>query len=799
MHLFRINVFTSYILAVIMCPWLIPSARAQLTVVQGSAMNMTPLQLVQNYLVGSGVTVSNATFNGSPTLISSNLIGTFATAGGATTQLGLLGGILMTSGKASLAIGPNSNTGAGFNANGTGDPDLNILSGSTTFDKAVLEFDFVPQFDTVRFRYVFGSEEFMEYCGSYNDAFGFFLSGPGIAGTFSNNAINIALMPGTNDYVTINNICDNPNSRWTNPPGGLYYQYDALTHVFRAWAVVQPCSTYHIKLAIADAVDHALDSGVFLEKNSFSSPGLSMSNDAAIPALGNLAVEGCNDVLVSFKLTSPLGYSYHVHYTILGTATNGTDYTHIPDSVVFPPGHDSVSVLIHPILDLVPEGNETVILRLNQISCNGTVQADTIVIADYIPISMQPLHDTTMCYGGQIVLSAVPSGGHRPFQYTWNIQPQNDSVIILTPPVGTNNYHVTITDICNYEASDTAIVTVHPVPVADAGPDVTIANGTSTVLHGNASGGYGNYSYSWTSNPPGFTSSEQNPSTGNLSGSKIYELTITDLSSGCQSVPDEVIVYIQGGPLSVNPVVEPDTVCIGNPAQLHSLAGGGSGIYTYTWTSDPPGFTSSQPDPEITPETSTTYFLTVNDGFNQMSGNTQIKVNPLPVIYLGPTDTVVCVYDTVTLDAGNPGSAYLWSNGETTRKIMFMATGIGYEVQTYTVHVTNTSSCSDSATINVVFSFDACSGVANHESGPDFEIIPNPTAGNFRLSLDPMILHPEIEILNLLGQVVFRQRPETTDGRGNEYEIHATFLPGGLYIVRVTGEHFSGQKKLLIR
>ncbi|HSN50226.1 MAG TPA: choice-of-anchor L domain-containing protein, partial [Bacteroidales bacterium] len=273
-----------------------------MTVVQGTALNMTPQELVQNYLVGPGVTISNVTFNGSSSTITSNQIGSFATHGLAQIQLGLSGGLLMTSGKASIAIGPNSSTSAGFNAGGTGDPDLNAISGSTTFDKCILEFDFVPQNDTVRFRYVFGSEEFFEYCSGYNDAFGFFLSGPGINGTFSNNAINIALMPGSQtNYVTISNVCNTSNSRWDNA-GGTQFQYDALTHTFTALKVLTPCLTYHIKLAIADAVDHAYDSGVFLEENSFSSPGVTMNLSNSSPFLGNQALEGCSDVAISFRL-----------------------------------------------------------------------------------------------------------------------------------------------------------------------------------------------------------------------------------------------------------------------------------------------------------------------------------------------------------------------------------------------------------------------------------------------------------------------------------------------------------------
>jgi len=100
---------------------------SQLTVTQGAGLGMTPLQLVQTMLVGQGVTISNVTFNGSSSLITSNQIGSFQCVGGAYTQLGLSGGIIISSGTAVGAIGPN-NTG-GFTGNippGVGDPDLNI-------------------------------------------------------------------------------------------------------------------------------------------------------------------------------------------------------------------------------------------------------------------------------------------------------------------------------------------------------------------------------------------------------------------------------------------------------------------------------------------------------------------------------------------------------------------------------------------------------------------------------------------------------------------------------------------------
>ena len=121
---------------------------------------------------------------------------------------------------------------------------------------------------------MFGSEEYPEYANSsFNDVFGFFLSGPGIAGIFTNNARNIATLPETNQFVSINNVNHINNSQfYINNSGGLTIQYDGFTTVLKANATVIPGETYHIKLAIADVSDNIYDSGVCIKAGSFSSP-----------------------------------------------------------------------------------------------------------------------------------------------------------------------------------------------------------------------------------------------------------------------------------------------------------------------------------------------------------------------------------------------------------------------------------------------------------------------------------------------------------------------------------------------
>ena len=247
-------------------------------------MTQTPQDLVQNVLLGPGVTVSNITFNGGAGNIWSEQAGFFDSN---MANVGIPTGIILATGDVTQAAGPNatgSNSlgGGNLSSPGTCDADLQLLDPTATGfnDCAVLEFDFVPSGDSLKFNFVFASEEYLEFVNSINDAFGFFISGPGFNGPYANNAENIALVPGTTTPITINTVNNLVNSAYyvdngdgftapfNNDP--FYIQFDGLTTVLTAEALVQCGQTYHIKIAIADANDTAWDSAVFLEAGSFT-------------------------------------------------------------------------------------------------------------------------------------------------------------------------------------------------------------------------------------------------------------------------------------------------------------------------------------------------------------------------------------------------------------------------------------------------------------------------------------------------------------------------------------------------
>jgi gliding motility-associated-like protein len=520
------------------------SGYSQLTVTNGSLTGLTAEQLVQQILVGAGVTVSNVTFNGSSGTLTSDMIGSFTTAGPATAQLGFTGGIIMTSGTANIAVGPNS-SGSDGSSSGTGsDPDLAMLiPGYTIYDKAILEFDFVPISDTIQFRYVFGSEEFFEYCNStFNDVFGFFVSGPGITGPFSNNSINIALMPGSSNYVTIDNICGSPYS--INNAGGTYIEYDGFTVVLTAWCIVQPCQQYHIKLAIGDAGDSAFDSGVFLEENSFSTNGISY-NTSYSSNIDTVAVEGCNNAIISFLLNLPAQDTIIINYTIGGSAQEGPDYPVVPDSLIIYPGQDSAGFVITPYSDGINEPSETVIISFVNTIC-GTLDTIIIIIKDYDVIQVTITPDVYICNGAPANIQVNGSYGYPPLSYMWSTG--QDVTSIVVQPSTPTMYYVSVFDACNFASVDSVLVSISNLTSQFTSIDsVTCHDYTDANLGVTAYDGLPDITYLWSTGDT--TSDITHLSSGN------YTVTVTD-GIGCTSVNTITLTNPEGLTISLTPTDE---------------------------------------------------------------------------------------------------------------------------------------------------------------------------------------------------------------------------------------------------
>ena len=446
------------------------------------------------FIGGNCFDVSNVTLNGS-----TSGIGMFRN-GNASIQID--SGVILSSGSILNILGPNTSTSTGNSFNlTTSDPDIASLSpGGNIFDVTSIEFDFAPTVDSVSFEYVFASEEYCDYVFSpFNDVFGFFMSGPGINGTFTNGAVNLALVPGTNDYVAINSVNQQTNSSYylDNTPQGqgqntsAFYdcdpdinmdgvaidliEFDGFTTVLRASVEVIPCETYHIKLVVCDISDGIFDSAVFLKAGSFKAGVKAKLESYVINEPGsNILYEDCKEGYFIVRRFD--GENIHLPYEVAltlnaaSTATYGVDYAPFDTVIVIPPYTNFVIIPIDIFDDGIDEGTETILLQLeNDCSCSNPFAE--LVIIDPPPLFIE-VPDVTICEESSALLEADVSGGVPDYYVEWDDGTLGTNFIAITNQ--TTEYTVSVTDICDHLKVDTVEVTVIPKPIASMDGEMII-------------------------------------------------------------------------------------------------------------------------------------------------------------------------------------------------------------------------------------------------------------------------------------------------------------------------------------
>ncbi len=409
-------------------------------------------KMVNQVLVGSGVVIKNVLFKGD-----TNAIGIFD---GRNSNIGLDSGIIISTGLAKNAVGPNQDKTSTSNQK-LGDGDLNsLIPGTVTKDAASLQFDFTPVSTSVKFRFVFASEEYPQWVDyPYNDLFGFFISGPGITGKK-----NIALIPNTNDPISIKTINFKTNSNlYIDNTNGLTVQYDGFTKVIEIVADnLTACQTYTIKMAIADVFDDAYDSGFFLEALSFKSESANEAKVSVIIPFGTKNIqEKCDSSIFRFsRLSSDLSKKQRVDFSIGGTATMGVDYLTIPDSVVIQAGRAFADVVIFPVDDNVTENPESVLLT---ITSNGICSKsfDSVNIKDFDTLKITGFK-TVDCTGDTVFKQVKYTGGSTHLGYTWTDSLgtiKGLSAILTASPDSLTMFIISIYDSCiNYTSIDTVYI-----------------------------------------------------------------------------------------------------------------------------------------------------------------------------------------------------------------------------------------------------------------------------------------------------------------------------------------------------
>ena len=421
------------------------SSYGQISVASSDKPPFTTENIIENVFLGNGVEILDISYEGTP-----DAVGVFNNAA---PFLGLGRGIVLSTGSVNDINNVSSQLADGDTSRDTlFDEQLEELAGITVRDVARYTIEFIPTSDTLRFRYVFASEEYPQFqCSSSNDAFGFFITGSNPNGP-DYDFDNIALIPDPEDPstfldlpVTINNVNNgmvpatgNPDrcileySEYYNDVGPNNYPiFNGYLDVFVAEAIVVPCETYTIKIAIGDGREGEIDSAVFLEEKSFSTGSLDISVDN--PGIDGGISEGCSPGQINLSLIRRTISDFPIEVEVLTDPSLGNialpnvDFVMETDNLFIPQGERNLSIDVMPLSDNLDEDTEFIYIKIRRDICN----VDTLIVPIFDnSLDFVTLEDSLFtCFQNPVRLEAIV----------------DDKVNITNPPTfrNTDNYLIT--------------------------------------------------------------------------------------------------------------------------------------------------------------------------------------------------------------------------------------------------------------------------------------------------------------------------------------------------------------------
>lgn len=639
----------------------------------GSISN--PVGMIENTFIGDGVEIVSIDFEGVPI--------TFGQFSNAQDYIGINDGIMMTTGKVEDAS-KNGNDEAINNSIGGGitDPDiLKLISGTTdeiVRDVSIIKIVFRPETDTLRFKYIWASEEYPDFvCSAYNDVFGFIISGPGFNGVYENNGENIALIPETQLPVAINTLnngmkgdpdvasdeyCTSldyaqyfvDNNRALQPP-----VYDGFSVPLEAIAKVEPCQEYTIKLLIADLGDATYDSAVFLEAGSFRTNTLQV--DVLTASNDNTIVEGCGVAEVKLSTNFARSSTTSLDAKILGSAVNGVDYTTIDEvSFELPANETEVSIRVEALEDGITEGLDSVLIAYQRSPCSAV---DTILI--YIKdneLTAKDIPDTVyVCGSGETMLDAtspvaIPEDQFFESEPNLMIEPEEQEVYADIQVSGVQTYSL------HSAAMPTVCVDIEHLYASDIDLYLLAPNGTLLELSTDNGGQGSNYtSTCFATTAVGSITDGEAPFTGEF----LPEGDFNDLI-GCPSNGRWRLVMIDDamgfqGSLVKWSITFPNTYGI-----------------SYAWTPDLAISDTQTPTVTVSPSSSALYQVAVTDTYGCIvEDSTQIVVQG-DYAFQADTVHVACYGEatgSLTVDPLDSDVTLNWETGQSTNTIEALVAG----------------------------------------------------------------------------------------------------------------------------
>lgn len=650
-----------------------------------------PSELVRRGLSRGDLRILSVEFGGDPSQL--------ARFTDPTGETGLRNGLILSTGQAQSAPGPNLYTGVGldneldfqydassiFSETQVADADLDALApNGKFFDRAYLRIRFIATSDTASFRFVFASEEYPEFTpprdtrGVVNDLFGFFISGPGFP-----QRTNLALLPGTGQPLSLRVVNPAVNAAFFRPnedrdaPLWQATRYDGLSVVLTAGARLVPCEEYEIYLVIADVDDAQYDTALLFEAGSFGGSGLSVRAKGLeeVPGQGAVTYEGCGPGTAAFNLerSGDLSQPLTIDVQYSGTATANVDYLGLTNRLTFAQDQSELQMALLTLWDeLYPPAEdeyESIILtydNLNAACPAYRTVSDTLWIKHTDSLRVTAQSPATACVPTEISLSGSVTGGTGVYLYQWldgvsggqaspdfqvnligdrsfRLEARDARCLGIPPGIGT-----TTTRAVNRDPN------APPLSLEQALRDTIICTANPVTLSARAAGGTGAYQYFWDEVEDTDGDTLVRPETTTR-----YILRVSD---GCDEIRDTAWVSIFE-PLSVQVQADPaGPYCAGRPVQLTAFGSGGAGNYTFTWDDATPG-----PQRIALPTETTTYSVIVSDRCGNASGSIRIVVQPALAFLETPNDTVICAGQPVTLrtsaTGGDGNYLFVWNQG----------------------------------------------------------------------------------------------------------------------------------------